>query len=326
MSWLSDIGDAFSSVVSPIASIAPQIGSTLGGFLGGPEGSAIGGNIGNIAKGFFGGGGGGGSQQRAPQQQPQYGSSISPESYSTAPTPSPNIAGMPGVTGWPQYQPSNYGQGGYGQGGGQGYGGGGPSPFSPYINQMGQRGGDYLNNQIQSFVPQQYQNMTMSQMPGAFGNYLGQKAASYLPQSMQSFGPQIANFGQSVGDSLGRRFGDYIPSSFQNVPIGQMGSAAAQYGSNFLNNQINSRFGYDQPQQQSPYSFQPMMYGSQSGMPPMIGNGGEANTGGLISDANFETQVEPTFSRYARGGHVNRPRREMFEYMGGGSMPAYAYA
>jgi hypothetical protein len=222
MSFLDDIGDAFSSVAStfaePLLNAAPAIGGFLGNAIGGPQGAALGKSLGglggNLIRGIsgMGGGGGGGSPQ---QQQQQYSSQPSPMSNSLMPTPSPNIAGMPGVQGWPQYQQGNFGgQGGFG---GDAFGGGmGGGMFSNPFSSM-------FNNFSNQYVPQQYQNASFGQIPGMMGQQFGNWAGNQIAPSMPGLGGLFGSIGQGLGnrfsDQLGSYFGnDFMQNRFNQIP------------------------------------------------------------------------------------------------------------
>lgn len=296
MSWLSDIGDTlssgFSSIARPLGSVlgaaAPLMGGALGGTFGGPMGAALGSSLGQGVGGMLRGNSGqsqspyaqsqGDYQSPYGQSQSQYGSPISPETYSLAPTPSPNIAGG-GIPSWMQN-----------------------TPMSQMGGQLGQMGGSFLNNQLQQNLPSWMQNSTAAQLPGALGQQLGQMAGSYLPQSWQGLAGALGNLGQTAGNIFSQNYGSNIPEQFRNTQIGQMGTQLGGMAGNYLNNQAQERM---------PAWMQNQSLNSMSNMGNM-GYGGQQSMGQNMYSQNNQAR---NYNKFAMGGPITRAQRDFSQVM-----------
>ncbi len=236
MSFFDDIGDALSSVASnfaePLLNAAPSIGGFLGKAIGGDSGAALGRTLGglggNLIRGVSGlGGAGGGGRSAPPQnQQPSYGGQVSPMNDSLMPTPSPNVAGMPGMMGWPQFQPSN------------------PNSFwNQPMNQWGGMAGnmvsDYGSQMLNNNTSPLFQNTPFGQMPGMFGQAAGQWAGNRLAPNFPELGNALSSLGQGAGNYLGNQMSNYFGQNAMNMTPGQLPGMAGNMVSSGFNNMIN---------------------------------------------------------------------------------------
>jgi len=325
MSWLSDIGDAFSSIAKPIVSAgssilgpvlgaareaAPAIGGLLGGRLGGPAGAAIGSSLGSGISNAFGGGGGGGGQSQPQQQfqtqQQPYASPISPMSYSLMPTPSPNFGGGSNFNAWPQYQPENWG-----------------NQIRNFGDVFGNQAGNFLGGMgsqfMNRYVPQQYMQSQIGDIPGMMGRQAGNWLGNQLPESMSGLRSLMGSAGEYGGNYLMNRFGGSL-DPYRNLTLGQLPQEFGNYASNRISQGFN--------QMVNPYISSPMMQPITNSIPPErrfpqysdseTGKIGGASTtpsrmSPLISSpptqaaAPPRTEIQPYFQaapKFASGGYV----------------------
>lgn len=300
MSFLDDmfstIGDVGKSALGALSSAAPALGTLIGGRFGGPQGAAIGSALGGAAQNFM---GGGRQQPQAPQQglTPENTANnpmVSPETWSLAPTPSPNMAtqpypgsgGMQNEASNPFYsmQPGNVG----------GWAG----------RQAGQAVGNAARNAMSPYAQSNYGNRNFGEWGGQAGQDFASMISNMLPQQFQGMAqPFLQNAGRSAGNWLTQKF---MPQDWQNRNLNSFGDMGEQYGSQY-NDQINNAV--------SPG----MQRGIKNAAFPQLAAERAATAGqGNLSDSSMNdfSDFSGSIPGFKYGGHVTRGNRDFASVMG----------